>query len=142
MMSSCHQQARFLRSAKTLKFENFNEINIKELKLQPIMDQTGTCNYKTGNVIVQYLKLLTKYEFVINNTQGFSSMLNTLEMSEDEENVSYAIKSLFTNIPVNETIDFICDEIYIHKKLQPLCKRSIFKKLLLKVPNESTFSIT
>ena len=69
-------------------------------------------------------------------------MLNTLEISEDEENVSYAIKSLFTNIPVNETIDFISDEIYIHKKLQPLCKRSIFKKLLLKVPNESTFSIT
>ena len=62
-------------------------------------------------------------------------------MSEDEEDVSYDVESLFTNIPINETIDFICDEIYIHQKLQPICKRSIFKKLLLKLTTECTFSI-
>ena len=36
-----------------------------------MIDQTGTCYYKTGKVIAQYLKLLTKSEFVINNTQHF-----------------------------------------------------------------------
>ena len=81
------------------------------MKLRPIIDQTGTFFYKTGKVIVQYLKPLTKNEFVINNTQDFSSMLNRVEMSGDEEDVSYDIKSLFTNIPINETIDFICDGI-------------------------------
>ena len=64
-----------------------------------------------------------------------------MEISEDEEDVSYDVESLFTNIPINETIDFICDEIYIHKKLQPICKRSIFKKLLLKLITECTFSV-
>ena len=44
-------------------------------------------------------------------------------------------------LSINETIDFICDEIYIHKKLQPICKHSIFKKLLLKLNIECTFSI-
>ena len=58
-------------------------------------------------------------------------------MSEDEEDVSYEVESLVTNIPINETIDFICDEIYIHKKLQPICKRSVF----LKLTTECTFSI-
>ena len=48
-------------------------------------------------------------------------MLNRVQLSEDED-VSYDIESLFTNIPINETIDFICDKIYIHKKLQPICK--------------------
>ena len=62
-------------------------------------------------------------------------------MSEDEEDGSYDIESLFTNIPINETIDFICDEIYIHKKLQPVYKHSIFEKLLLKLTTECTFSI-
>ena len=141
MMPSSHQPARFFTSAKTHKFENFDDINIKELKLRPIIDQTGTCYYKTGKVIAQYLKPLTKNEFVINNTQDFPSMLNRVELSEDEEDVSYDVESLFTNIPINETIDFICDEIYIHKKLQPICKRSIFKKLLLKLTTECTFSI-
>ena len=127
-------------SAKTHKFENFDDINIKELKLRPIIDQTGTCYYKTGKVIAQYLKPLTNNEFVINSTQDFPSMLNTVELSEDED-VSYDVESLFTNIPINKTIDFICDEIYIHKKLQPICKRSIFQKLLLKLTTEYTFSV-
>ena len=68
-------------------------------------------------------------------------MLNRVELSEDEEDVSYDVESLFTNIAINETIDFVCDEIHIHKKLQPICKGSIFKKLLLKLTTECTFSI-
>ena len=141
MIPSSHQPARFFTIAKIHKFENFDDINIKELKFRPIRDQTGKCYYKTGKVIEQYLKPLTKNEFLINNTQDFPSMLNRVEMSEDEEGVIYDVESLFTNIPINETIDFICDEIYIHKKLQPICKRSVFKKLLLKLTTECTFSI-
>ena len=68
-------------------------------------------------------------------------MLNRAELSENKEDVSYDVKSIFTNISINETIGFICDELYIHKKLQPICKRSIFKKLLLKLTTECTFSI-
>ena len=117
IMPSSHQPARFFTSAKTHTFENFDDINIKELKLRPAIDQTGICYYKTGKVIAQYPKPLTKNEFVIKRTQEFPSMLNRVEMSEDEEYVSYNVESLFTNIPINETIDFICDEICIHKNL-------------------------
>ena len=60
---------------------------------------------------MQYVKPLTKNEFVINNTQDSPSMLNRVEMSEDEEDVSYDVESFFMNIPINETMDFICDEI-------------------------------
>ena len=100
------------------------------LKLRPIIDQTGTCYYKTGKVISKYLKPLTKNEFVISNTQDFPAMLNNVPISEDEEDVSYHVELLFTNIPLKDTIDFICEEIYVHKKLEPICKKSVFKKLL------------
>ena len=69
-------------------------------------------------------------------------MLNNVPLSEDEEDVSYDVESLFTNIPIKETIDFICNEIYNLKKLKPVCKQSIFKKLLCKLTTECTFSIT
>ena len=121
-----------LTSAKTHKFENFDDINTNELKLQPIIDQTGICYYKMGKVIAQYLKLITKNEFVINNLQdNIQQMLNRLEVSEDEEDVSYDIGSLFTNITITETIDFICNEICI----QPICKCSIFKNVLSSLLN-------
>ena len=141
MMPSSHQPVKFFTSAKTYKFESFDDINIKELKLRSIIDQTGTHYYKTGKVITQYLKPLTKNEVIINNTQDFPSVLNRVELSEDEENVGYDVKSLFTNIRINEAVDFIYDKIYIHKKLQPICKRSILKTLLLKLTTECTFSI-
>ena len=65
-----------------------------------------------------------------------------MSLSEDEEGVSYDVESLFTNIPIKDTIDFICEEIYVHKKLEPICKKSIFKKLLYKLTTECKFSAT
>ena len=51
---------------------------------------------------------------------NFSSMLNNVPISEDEGNVSYNVESLFTNIPIKDTIDFVCKEIYVHKKLESI----------------------
>ena len=130
MLPSSHQPARCFATAKTHKFENINDITVDDLKLRPIIDRTGTCYYKTGKVIAEYLKPLTKNEFVITNTQQFPSMLNNVPLSEDEEDVSYDVESLFTNITIKETINFICDEIYNRKKLKPICKQFIFKILL------------
>ena len=69
-------------------------------------------------------------------------MSNNVPLLEDEEDVIYDVESLFTNIPINEAIDFICGEIYNSKKLKPIWKQSIFKKLLHKLATECTFSLT
>ena len=73
-------------------------------------------------MIVKYLKPLTKNELATTNTQQFPSLLNNVPLSDGEEDVSYDVESLFTNIPIKETIDYICDEIYNRKKLKPICK--------------------
>ena len=57
----------------------------------------------------------------------------------NEEYVSYDVESLFTNIPVIETIDYIINEICVNHKIKPMCKKLIFKRLLLKLTTESTF---
>ena len=142
MLPSSNQPARFFTSAKTHKSDNLSDIKMTNLTLRPIIDQTGTCYYKTGKFISKHLKPLTKNEFVINNTQDFPTMLNNVPISEDEEDVSYDVESLFTNIPLKDTIDFICEEIYVNKKLEPICKKSIFKKLLYKLTTECTSSAT
>ena len=46
-----------------------------------------------------------------------------LSTLEDEEDVSYDVESLFTNIPVKETIYYTIDHIYEQKKLTPICKK-------------------
>ena len=130
-MLPSHQPARCFTSAKTHKFDNLSDINVTNLKLRPIIHQTGTCYYKTGNVIWKYLKPSTKNEFVINNTQDFPAILNNVPISEDEKDVSYDVESLFTNIPIKDTIDFICEEIHVHKKLEPICKKIYIQETTL-----------
>ena len=47
--------------------------------------------------------------------------------------------SLLTSIPLGKVIDFIPDKIYVRKKLEPFCKKSVFKNLLNKLIIGCTF---
>ena len=53
-------------------------------------------------------------------------------LQDDEEDVSYDVQSLFINIPLKETINYITEEIYVQKKLTPICSKLIIRKLLKK----------
>ena len=142
MYPHSNQPAKLYGTAKTHKFNNIQEINKEKLKFCPIIDQTGTYSYNAAQVISQYLKPLCKNKGTINDTQSFSADIKNIPpLQEDEEDVSYDVESLFTNIPINETIDYILDQIYNKKKLKPICPKLIFKRLLLKLATEVTFTI-
>ena len=51
----------------------------------------------------------------------------------------YDIESVFTYVPITETIDYILDEIYVHNRLSKLYSCLIFKRLLLKLTTENTY---
>ena len=54
-------------------------------------------------------------------------------LQDDEEDVSYDAESLFTNISIQETINYIIKQIYVHKMLMPICSKLIFRRLLIKL---------
>ena len=62
-------------------------------------------------------------------------------MNDDYDDVSYDVESLFTSIPIKETIDYIIHKIYSENVVEPFCKKSTFKKLLIKLTKECTFSV-
>ena len=47
------------------------------------------------------------------DTLYFPDILPENPLHSNEEYVSYDVDSLFTSIPLSETIDFIIDEIYV-----------------------------
>ena len=100
----------------------------------------GIYTYNAAKVIADYLKPLCQNEYKINDTQSFPSMLkDQTPLNPNEEYVSYDVESLFTNIPVDETINYIINEIYQKKKLPQICSKSIFKWLLYKLTTEVPF---
>ena len=117
------------------KFNDISDVNIEKIKFRPIISQVGTFTHAAAQVIGNYLKpLVEDNEFMIKNTQDFATIIREQPpLDPTEEYVSYDVESLFTNVPVLETVDYILDEIYKRDKLPQLCKRSLFKKLLLKL---------
>ena len=121
--------------AKTHKFENINNINPELLKFRPIIAQIGTCTYKAAQVVAKYLQpLISENPYIITNTQHFPDMTKQQPpLKGNEEYVSYDVESLFTNVPVRETIEYIIDQIYNKEKLKTIATKLIFRRLLLKL---------
>ena len=57
---------------------------------------------------------------------------NQAHLRSEEEYVSYDVDSLFTNIPVKETIQYIIHQIYNEKKVSQICSKTIFRRLIYK----------
>ena len=113
-----NQPAKLYGTAKTHKFKDIKEITKEQFKFRPIIDQTGTYTYGAAQVISQYLKPLSKNDFAIEDTQSFSKKFTDFPPIEnEEEDVSYDVESLFSNIPLKETVNYILDQIYGHKIL-------------------------
>ena len=141
ILLTSNQSARLYGIAKTHKFASPDIAATEKFKFWPIIAQTGTYTYNGAQVIAEYLKpLVDENPYIIRSMQDFPSILKAEPpLQIDEEHVSYDVESLFTIIPVKETINHILTEIYNHHKLKTMCGKLILKRLLLKLTTESTF---
>ena len=55
--------------------------------------------------------------------------------------LEHPVESLFAKNPIKETIDFICDEIYNHKTLKPICKLLFLRNWCINL-QQCTFIVT
>ena len=149
MMPKSNQPGQLYGTAKTHKFNSIEDITLENLKFRPIIAESGTYTYNAAQVIADYLKpLCSDNNYIIRNTQEFPKLLQQQDpLFPNEEYVSYDVKSLFTNVPIQETIDeiyviYILEEIYVKNKLPKICSKLIFRRLLLKLTTENTFMFT
>ena len=68
-------------------------------------------------------------------------MLKSIENSNDNEDVSFDLESLFASIPIKETIDYIIHKMYTKKIIEPMCEKSVFPKLFIKLTRKYTFVV-
>ena len=143
MLLTSNQPGQLYGTAKTHKFNNTTDITVDNLKFGLIIAQSGTYTYNAAQVFTNYFKpLYSNNEYIILNTQEFAKMIREQDpLKSNEQYVSEDVESLFANVPVHKTIEYIINEIYVENKLPKLGSKLIFKRLLLKLTTENTFMI-
>ena len=116
------------------------QITLNKTKTPP-NNRPNWALYLQSSQISRYLKPLCDSGYIIKDAQYFAKLIKELlTLQEDEEDASFDIESLFTNISINDTIDYILEQIYVQHKLKPICSKLIFKRLLIKLSTEVTFT--
>ncbi len=72
--------------------------------MRPILSATGTYNFKLAKWLDEKLKSLSINKYTVSDPLKFAEKLREKQMAEGDILVSYDVASLFTNVPVDETI--------------------------------------
>ena len=106
--------------------------------MRPIISQVGTVTYETAKALNDLLKQYIPTKYIISSTQEF---MHTLKSTANTGILaSLEVESLFTNVPVIETIEIIINRAYNHETLSPpaITKTSL-EQLLLICTTETPF---
>lgn len=78
-----------------------------QLSMQPILSAVGTDNYNLAKCLDEKLKPLSVNNYTISDIFLFSEDLTKLNANENDILVSYDVAALFTNVPIDETIELL-----------------------------------
>ena len=90
------------------QFYGLPKIHKPETPIRPIVSYTGTPLYNLSKHVAEILKTyLDKEGRNSMNSKVFSEYVRTLTIDEDEILVSFDVTSLYTNVPIQNTLGII-----------------------------------
>ena len=97
-------------------------------KYRPIISQIGTCTYEIAKFLLPFIQPHTTNNYTVKDTFHFVSMIDN--KNHNLFMASLDVDSLFTNIPLDETIDIVTQKVYGNGELVNGLLKSDFKRLL------------
>ena len=80
--------------------------------IRPIISSIGTFNYRLAKFLVPILTPLANNQYTVENSTKFVTELKSLHFDHYVYMASFDVESLFTNVPLKETIKLIIDSLY------------------------------
>ena len=125
--------ARIYGTPKMHKFSSSDSFP----KLRPIVSSIGTFNYNLARFLCDLLSPLVPNDYSCKDTISFVSQIKNANLSK-KFLVSYDVTSLFTNIPLQETIDIAINLIFSHNPNLNITRKEL-KKLFLFAISQAHF---
>ena len=120
----------------TPKMHNFSSSDSFP-KLRLIVSSIGTFNYNLTHFLCDLLSPLVPNDYSCKDTFSFVSRIKNVNLSK-KFIVSYYVISLFTNIPIQETIDIAINLIFNHNPNLNITRKEL-KKLSLFATSQTHF---
>ena len=99
--------------------------------LRPVISMLNTAEYNLGKWLDSYIKPNIPRKYSVASTDEFLNGLNDAIYDPSDKMVSFDVTSLYTNIPLTETINLIVDRLYSEKSVSvPPFPKAVFKRLL------------
>ena len=103
--------------------------NINNLPLRPIISNIDTASYQLAKYLAQLLSPLTRSRYTVNTTKDPIVKIKNEKVPQNCNLVSFDVKSLFTSILLEYTIDIIIKQIFEDNEITTLVTKSEMKKL-------------
>ena len=123
------QPGLFYGTDKVHKLQGNQGLN--ELTVRPIISNIGTATYETAKYLNNLLSPLGKSQHTVPNSKKFVEKIKEERIPIGYKMISFDAKSLFTNVPLDETIETILQKLYVEKKIKTSIPKPILKELLL-----------
>ena len=95
--------------------------------MRPVLSMIGTAKYQLTKFLDSLIKPNLPDSFMLNSTDDFLEKLNKFPIQPGDKCLSFDVCSLFTNVPLTETIQIVADHLYSDKAvLTPTFGKKLF----------------
>ena len=108
----------------------YNDDNVEKLSIRQIISNTGTATYHLAKYLSKLISSLNISEYTVSSTKDFVQNIRTIKVPTGYCMVSFDVKSLFTNVPLEYTIDLVLKRIYDNGEFSTDIARSEMKEML------------
>ena len=110
----------------------------ERLAMRPILSATQTYNYALAKWLEDKLKPLSYDQYTVSDTFQFVDEIQGLKINNGELLVSYDVTSLFTNVPLDETIQILADKAFADDWFNQTTKLNLTKADLVDLLKAAT----
>ena len=113
---------------------------IDDLPIRSVISNMGIASYQLAKYLAKLLSPLSKSEYTVDNNVEFINNIKSEKVPTGHSFISFDVKSLFTNVPLDYTINIILRRIYDDNELYTNISKKEMKELLLLCTKNTHFT--